>query len=487
MPGIIDHFVVVMLENRSFDNVLGWTYAPDNPPQWQTPKHFIPPQDRRPFDGLSPRTYWNETAGPNPQRVYATRGTTGPSPYTVPAPDPQELFDHMNFQQFETETPNQGQAATMGGFLKDYATRARNPNPEQIMETYSPEQLPAMAALARGYAVSDRWFGSVPCQTWPNRAFVHAGTSCGRVNNCDHNEDNCIPDPGHYDKCPIFNVLEELGHSWTIYNDTVLMSLARAQFIEHLALMPEQRFRSFDDFKQDAAAGTLPKYSFLEPSFIIEPNDQHPPHHMLVGDKFIHDIFKAVSRGPKWGSTLLLITYDEHGGCYDHRGPKWTATPPDNSRPQQSFGFNRWGPRVPAILVSPLIEAGTVFRSPLPDVEYDHTAVLATLRDWLGIPPASMLKSKRIQKAPTLFDVLTLKQPRTDLPDIEEPMITDDMLAPTDQPLNAIQKAVIAGTVMRESALPQEQRADHVANLLSRLQTEAQAVDYLRGRALDQI
>lgn len=479
MTGAIDHLVVVMMENRSFDNLLGWVYSPDNPAPWDRPKRNIPPQDPPTCDGLQLGKYWNPDNAAPPNKVPVKRGTSGQNKFYVPDPDPQELFDHMNFQQFETETPAEGQPANMMGFLKDYATRKKNPNPDQIMETYDTSELPVMTALARSYAMSDRWFGSAPCQTWPNRAFMHAGTSCGRVNNCDHNEDNCLPDPGYYDVPTIFNVLKNTGHSWKVYNDTILMSLTRAQFIEHLGSpLLEDHFHGFDRFCKDAVEGNLPQYSFVEPSFLIEPNDQHPPHNVPVGEKFLYDVWHAVSSGPHWASTLLVITFDEHGGCFDHRGPLWTATRPDDSPPQQPFGFNRWGPRVPAIVVSPLIEPGTVFRSGSPTVEYDHTSILATLRDWLCIPADKMLKSKRIEKAPTLQCLLTRSSARDDLPEIEPPEITPDMLAPSTGPLSSIQKAVIAATVLKDREITKAERSAFLEELFQEIKTPADAVKY---------
>ena len=476
----LDHLVVVMLENRSFDNVLGWTYSPDNAPPWDKPKHFIPAQSPPPFDGLVKEKYWNETAAPEIAIVYASHGTSGATPFLVPTADPHELFDHMNFQQFETIKPTEGQPATMKGFIEDYAPRAKHHEAAQIMQCYSPEQVPVLTALARNYAVCDRWFGSAPCQTWPNRAFVHAGTSCGRVNNCDKNEDNCLPDPLYYHTPTIFNLLGHHGHTWKVYNDTTLMSCTRAQFIEQLFWPSlDDRFQGFDRFKKDAAGGNLPTYSFIEPSFLIEANDQHPPHHnMIAGEKFIYDIWQAVSSGPAWKSTLLVITYDEHGGCYDHCGPKWTATNPDDSTPQQPFGFNRWGPRVPTVLVSPWIEAGTVFRSASPDVEYDHTSILATLRDWLNLPTDKPLKSERVVKAPTLDCVLTRTTPRGDWPLIPPPAVRPEMYEPSDEPLTSIQKAVIAGTVLKGRDVDPAERTRILDKLFAEVKTPADAVKY---------
>jgi phospholipase C len=125
-----------------------------------------------------------------------------------------------------------------------------------------------------------------------------------------------------------------------------------------------------------------------------------------------------VSTGKNWNNTLLVITFDEHGGCYDHVEPP-PATPPDDaSNPgEEGFCFDRYGVRVPTLLISPYIEAGTVFRSPN-EMPYDHTSILATLRDWLQIPGEKMLASERVKKAPTFGNVLTRSTPRLELPAI---------------------------------------------------------------------
>jgi phospholipase C len=400
----------------------------------------------------------------------------------VPDPDPQELFDHMNQQLFGTKTPIQDQQATMSGFLEDYATANGVHNPDQIMQSYSPDQVRVLSSLAREFAVCDRWFGSAPCQTLPNRAFAHAGTSCGRVNNCNGNVDDCwFPPMSVYNTQTIFNVLEKTDHSWKVYNDTELPSLTRIQFYKYLDdPVLELHFRDFDDFIEDAKSGSLPEYAFIEPSFKFEPNDQHPAHNVLAGERFLYDIWTAVSTGPKWRSTLLLITYDEHGGCYDHCPPPWTATPPDKKKPQQPFDFkfDRYGPRVPAVLVSPYIRPGTVFRSSSAAVEYDHTSILATIRDWLSIPKSKMLRSRRVAKAPTLFDVLTLDEPRHVLPDIPPPLSVSGVQV-SDRPLSSMQKTVIRGAVKQDQALPEGQRKGIPTDIHKKVRTESEAREVL--------
>lgn len=438
-----------MLENRSFDNIVGWLYAD----RGNRPPRNLPPRPVPTYDGLTGNE-WNP--GTSGQRVVVRRGTSGTDPWVVPTPDPQELFDRMKVQMFQTSDPPPGQAPTMRGFVQDYATVEGNRSPETIMECFAPEQVPVISALARNYAICDRWFASVPCQTWPNRAFGHAGTSCGRVNNCDDSQDVCVPDPLYYDTRTIFNFLEDIGVGWKVYNDSILMSLTRAQFITRLGdPLLEGRFHGFGQFKKDALAGRLPAYAFVEPSFVWQPSDEHPPHDVRAGEAFLHEVWMAVSRGKHWKSTLLVITYDEHGGCFDHVPPPDTAVPPDHSTPQEPFNFRRYGVRVPTVVVSPYIEAGTVFRSDTPEVEYDHTSILATLRDWVdptGEYKSRMLKSARVKVAPTLDPVLTRPTARKDLPSVPAPA-TDvaraEFAAPPDMPLNSIQTAVIAASITR--------------------------------------
>jgi phospholipase C len=443
----VKHLVVVMMENRSFDNLLGFLYADQN----NRPPINIPapaPGEQPTFDGLiepSPTSpFWNPsnleyfTANAAPVPVYATKGTTGRQPFLVPDHDPHEEFDNITDQIFGPTNPEKPKdsvhSGKMLGFLVDYITTdpGHPQNGNQLMECYSPEQVSVISQLAKNYAVSDRWFCSTPNQTLPNRAFLHAGTSMGRVNNKPQQL---------YDTETIFEVLRDTGHSWRVYNDTILMSLARLQFPQLWDPLLQLHFRGMGEFDEDAAAGTLPEYSFLEPSFQIEPNDEHPPHDVSLGEQFLLRIWKAVSGGKDWNSTLLVITFDEHGGCYDHVEPP-AAVPPDAaSNPgEENFRFDRFGVRVPTVLVSPYIEAGTVFRSPN-DVPYDHTSILATIRDWLQIPKEKMLSGARVEKAPTFGNVLTRSTPRGELPDIAQ---TGGPAKPTTRLIawNALQRAM---------------------------------------------
>jgi phospholipase C len=476
----IQHMVVVMLENRSFDNMLGFLYAD----QGNVPPLNLPAQDPASFDGVLPSAtsdaFWNPAnadffspSGTAPDKVFASSGTTGSAPFTVPDPDPNELFPNFSFQIFGTQTPVENQPPTMLGFLVDYLIATGNDldTAKRIMQSYSPSQVPVLSQLAKSYAVCDRWFASVPAQTWPNRGFVHTGTSCGEVTNSN---------PFAYNTETIFEVLQKTGNSWGIYKDTVIPSLTKLQY-PRLGLLP-LHFHQFAQFKVDAKNGTLPKYSFIEPSFTIQPNDQHSPHNVTDGERFLAEVWAAVSTGAHWAQTLLVITYDEHGGCYDHVPPPWGAIIPDTaSLPgDQGFRFNRFGVRVPTVVISPLIEAGTVFRSPT-SVPFDHTSILATLRDWLAIPGSVILSSQRIKAAPTLEFLLTRDEPRDTLPEVTPLSHPLALLAVANLPatrVNDLQLSMIAAVeAVRQQRALQPQEIEH---LRQRVPTVAHMAQYFK-------
>jgi len=458
-----------MLENRSFDNMCGWLYKPGTTPQ---PSQFLPASSPQQFDGLKSTDF--NPVSPD----YFTGGSTETYPVfdqatttNIPVLDPLEDFDDVNVQIFgpESGNPNPSPKFPNMGFVINYAQAIKDAGltniPVEIMEPFSSDQLPVISALATNYAISDAWFSSVPSDTWPNRAFFHAGTSNGNVVN------GKIPDPLDWNVRNIFKVFLDGGVSWRVYHDTVLVP--PLTFLMFPNLWPHfDHFKGFDDFKSDCASGNLPQYSFLEPSFLVNPNDEHPPHDVIAGEQFLHDIWQAVSQSPAWPETLLMITYDEHGGTYDHVFPPFGAATPDaKSNPGgEGFTFDRFGVRVPAILVSPWIQAGTVFRSPTA-TPYDHTSMLATLRDWLQIPADKMLTSARVAAAPTLEQVLTLQSARTDLPVIPPPVgevkATDTFKAP-----NPIQKSLVSAYAVQQGQDP--------ATVTSTIKTRQDAIDYFQ-------
>jgi phospholipase C len=443
----IEHLVVVMLENRSFDNMCGWLYR-----DGKQPSQFLPASTKmRRLNGLH-QGLFNPTSDayfkgqPSPTYPIFPRANAT----NMPDPDPKEEFDNVTKQLYGPfEPPSESPTYPNLGFVVNYALTTGTNIPVQIMEPFSPEQVPVISALARNYAICDEWFCSVPSETWPNRSFVHAGTFNGNVLNGNP------PHPNDWDIRTIFNVLEDLGIPWRVYSDTTLPSLTWLMFKKLWHFLFE-RFAHFDDFKEACARGSLPKYSFVEPGFLKNPNDQHPPHDVVAGEQFLFDIWQAVSQSPAWEKTLLLVTYDEHGGTYDHVMPPWNATAPDaQSDPgKEGFTFHRFGVRVPMVVVSPWIQAGTVFRSDSA-IPYDHTSILATLRDWMEIPSDKMLESKRVQLAPNLAQVLNAPSVRTDKPQIPAPHATPQPTSAA-KPLNQLQRSLVSASAVQRGFDPEE-------------------------------
>ncbi|MBY5162635.1 alkaline phosphatase family protein [Salsipaludibacter albus] len=444
MKDKIDHVVVLMLENRSLDNVLGWLYDDDDPSC--QPSQFLGADTTPTFAGLQTGPHTNQYDG---RAIPATRGTSGDSghswvsaqPLRVPGMDPHETYAHVNRQLFgspddpTTTNPPPGTPAAMAGFAEDYdAVYETWEQLDQVMEAYSPEQLPILNGLARAYAVSDAWHSSVPTQTNPNRAFSLCGTSLGRVDNNSLDAVEQFPAP------TIFNCLPS-GTSWGIYFHDVWQDgqcYTQYTFPRISDVLDDGEIASIDTFYDKARAGTLPRLTWLEPSwgyglgafdgsgfhcgsvagkrFGAQGNDYHPPTWVGPGEAFVNDVYEALAAdADAWQRTLLVITFDEHGGTYDHVDPGWGAVPPDDHRSPDGFGFDRYGVRVPTLLVSPWVQARTVFRSPSATSKYDHTSLLATLLDWCGVAPASAGLGARVAAAPT-FDAVLADRPRSDVP-----------------------------------------------------------------------
>ena len=396
----IEHIVVLMLENRSFDHMLGYLYSEQ--------ANVSPRGDA--FDGLTGTESCPDDNG-DPVSVYKiTPGTA--NAYLMPGADPGEGFAATNAQLFGTETPAPGAPPTNQGFVTNYAkaiaaNRAKRwyvvpgTTPEMIMGCFTPEALPVLSGLARGYAVCDQWFCSAPTMTMPNRAFACAATSQGHLD--DHTKIFTVPS--------IFGLLSDHDVAWKIYGYTK-SPLTRLDFPDTTAAPPTM-MGLFADFQADAAAGRLPAYAFVEPSWGSGGNSQHPNYDVARGEQLLLETYQAVRNGPAWATTLLIITYDEHGGCYDHVGPPSGAAAPDASVGEfLGFDFTRFGLRVPTVLVSPLIEAGTVFRVPAGSTPLDHTSILATIEHRWSLPALTA----RDAAAPDVSAVLTLASARTDDP-----------------------------------------------------------------------
>jgi phospholipase C len=408
----LDHIVVVLFENRSLDNVLG---------------HLYGPQDGKVFEGVIGRDL------SNPIPDWAEHGADRKVvPYGVatnmdsPNPDSGEEYPHTNTQLYNIlnehnrfkvgeeiaapwNAPEPGQIPTMSGFVTDYistftAEMGRQPTYEeysQIMTGFTPEQVPVLNGLAKAFGVFDHWFCEVPSQTFMNRSFWTAATSSGLTVNSP-----ATKFLSRNDAETIFNRLEDHGRTWKVY-------VAEPMPISFTGLIHYQRLKDrlatrvvpLGQFEVDAANGDLPDLSFIEPAMTVGHNDYHPalgrslghgtdlpadpPSSVLGGEALLSRIYDAYrsmqsQNGANVWNTALLIGWDEPGGTYDHVPPGPVSPPdPSLSAGEMGFKFDRSGYRVPAVIVSPWVEPGSVYNE-----DYRHTSLIATLREqWvLGDP-----------------------------------------------------------------------------------------------------
>lgn len=396
----VQHVVVLMLENRSFDHMLGFLYAAAG---------NVSPGGQ-PYEGLA-GTESNPDATGQPVTAFRIEPAT-PNAYFMPGADPGEGYLATNDQLFGSDAAPASPTTppSMQGFVRNFAYTLGWQSREgswsilpgtvatDIMGCYTPEALPVLSALAKGYAVCDHWFSSVPTETLPNRAFACAATSQGHMD--DKTRTFTAPS--------IFGLLGKHGLSWGIYGYEA-EPLTRSIFTD-IAAATGGTVGKFADFQAAAAAGSLPAFTFLEPAWSSTGNSQHPNYDVALGEQLIHDVYEALRGGTGWPQTLLVITYDEHGGCYDHVPPPSGAVPPDNSAGEFGFDFTRFGVRVPTVLISPLIPSGTVFRVPAGSAPLDHTSILKTVQQRWALPTLTA----RDAAAPGFGAALSLTTPRTD-------------------------------------------------------------------------
>jgi len=270
---------------------------------------------------------------------------------------------------------------------------------------YTLAQLPVINSLAEQYGVSDAWHSSVPTQTNPNRAFSMIGTSKGMNNNAWY------PYNDIYKGDTFLNVLQEKGKkSWGLYYHDIWHD--KKCFTEYTfpALSNAGgHIATIDHFFLDAHLGRLKNFTYIEPKWGISTrpgNDYHPPTDVYAGERFLWDVYTALYSSPQWKEMLFIVTFDEHGGTYDHVAPTWDAIPPDDHIGDYKFGFNLYGARVPTLLISRFVKPGTVFRASSGTL--DHTSFINTFLRWAGVDVNSneFDLGKRMPEAPHFDDVL---------------------------------------------------------------------------------
>ncbi|HXB74248.1 MAG TPA: alkaline phosphatase family protein [Candidatus Acidoferrales bacterium] len=398
MADPIEHVIVLMFENNSFDRMLGCmkaVYAG--------------------LEGVDPNHTWVNPDFPDANHLFAQLKDAN---YSISVDPGHELDDVLR----QTQDGNTG-------FVQDFvqhAPKAPAGDRYEIMGYFSLDALPALHMLARNFLVCDHWFSSVPGPTWPNRFFVHSGTSLGHT---DMPNGFFQPAIHLYDQPTIYQRLSQRGVSWEIYYGDVPQSLI---LLEQLKLAAH--YHHLDDFVTAAGrpAQNFPAYVFIEPYYFgAKQCDQHPPTDVRLGEAFLAQVYNALRRNEKlWMSTLLVVLYDEHGGFFDHVQPPATIAPDEHTK---DFGFDKLGVRVPAILVSPWLDPGIL------QTQFDHTSLLRYAIEKWGLGPLG----NRAAQANSFADVLTRRAtPRDDCP--ASLPLPSGVPNPLDLALNA-QQAALAG------------------------------------------
>ena len=355
----IEHIVVLMLENRSFDHMLGYLSLEHG---------------RDEVDGLKPGM--SNTVNGKEYPVAHAPATHVPNPNWDP--------DHSAAQ-----TDLQIGGGAMDGFAASFAhTLGRrnvpDPDPGVVMHYYNDADLPVYHHLSENFCVCDRWHSSVPGATWPNRLYALTGGA-------DGSRDDKPKPPPIYGRNAFIRHLDAADVNWRWYTyDVGTLRCADHEYLighhRHFAYVDRPKLpfltgleeslvvdEDAASFVEDAARGNLAQVSWVDPNFKdvnlahIQSNDDHPPSDVQDGQELVFLVYNALASGPKWDKTLLLVLYDEHGGFFDH------VTPPEAADDDPAT-FGRYGIRVPALVVSPWVAGRSVSHT-----LFDHTSIIKTI------------------------------------------------------------------------------------------------------------
>lgn len=380
----VDHIVVLMLENRSFDHMLG----------------YLTMRGQSEVEGL--------TGGADQVNRYDGRSYRPHRLRSTRFPKSQDPAHSINDVADQLETVN---GVPNGGFVANFA-RVDPENPDLVMGFYSHEQLPVYDYLAHGFCLCDQWFSSIPGSTWPNRLYSMTGRA--------DPDNEGVPDRPFWDYPSFPRHLDERGVSWRWYSHDP----ATLRMVDSSYRLQRENFRYYDrraittitkvgefalvegdSFLDDVRFGELPSVSWIDPNFIDlsfrerNSNDDHPPSDVRAGQSLVLETLRALVESERldWDRVLLIVAYDEHGGFYDHVVPP--AAPDDEPR------FRRYGVRVPAFVVSPWVEPGTVSHR-----TFDHTSIIKTILQRFN-PEAATKMTTRVTQADHLGWLLTRDVP----------------------------------------------------------------------------
>ncbi len=483
----IKHLVVLMLENRSFDQLFG----------------FFQQSAGQKIENLQgPNAALSNLLDPSqPESASNPKFTVGqPAPFAVHDKDgPPHSFNAVCVQLCNSNAgPSATNPVNNNGFVRSYKDdllrRTHQVNSDQIaevMQSFAPNQLPAINQLANEFCLCDHWFCEVPGPTMPNRMYIHAATSEGYVHNAFKRD---------FTSKTIYELVQEKGLTWCTY----FHDLNEVLQFKDLGMSPEN-FRRFEDrWAADVSSGSLPNYVFILPRFnntkatqtapARMANSQHAPEDVRFGEHLIADVYDALAANAAlFRETALVVTYDEHGGFFEHVAPGPAPNPDGKNSPNldddakytvPSFGFDRLGLRVPTLIVSPWIPKGVVVNRDL-----QHTSVIKTAVEMFGLDD---LKNERYTSAAPfadLFGQFPNPRPATDMPSkLTRPSLDQTVSSvvagipvdPADEPLDSLTEEWVSGFAELTAKRTGMGAVDAAAEPLPR--TQGEAADFIDSR-----
>ncbi|MDQ6921261.1 MAG: phosphoesterase, partial [Candidatus Dormibacteraeota bacterium] len=408
---MVEHVFVLMLENRSFDHMLGFARREGSDAITGEPT------------SLEVLTGSESNRLPSGQEIQVSAGAQ----YSLSI-DPGHEFDDVLEQLCGPAAtypgPHGGYPPTdNSGFVSRLAAHLQKTggpgDPAEVMRAFRPDQLPVMHTLAGEFAVCDHWFSSLPGPTWPNRCFVHAGSSAGMDDSPSMlRSATALLDGYKFANGTLYDRLDAKEIPWTVVEgDALPQVLSISGMLERVVGGRFTTSASFAARVNDP--GFKDAYVFIEPHYghVLSDgrnfkcgNSQHPLDDVTRGEKLLKDVYETIRNSPHWMNSALIVLYDEHGGFYDQVAPP-QATPPgdifESGNNRHGFQFDQLGVRVPVLVISPYTARGAIDHR-----VHDHTSVLATVEHLFGLEPLT----ERDAGAVGVDDLFSLKAPREDTP-----------------------------------------------------------------------
>ena len=391
VPSVIQHVFVLMLENRSFDHMFALSGIPGIVAATPANANSYLGKSYA-FSGGSPKQMPTDPGHEFPDVVEQLCGVGA----QLQSGGPYPLINNLGFVENYATTHTEGAPPVQsdaGLVMLGIDTRA---------------EAPALYQLAKEFVLCDNWHSSLPGPTWPNRYFLHGASSAG----LDHSPTSA--EMSDWEALEGFaypngSIFEALGKgNYRLYQDQFGPALGHVPQVASLKGISFFDVDKLDHFTEDLAAGYTAKYTFIEPSYgdvtdgsYQGGSSQHPMDGIAEGDALVARVYGAIRNSSVWNSSFLIILYDEHGGFYDSVAPGPATKPNDGANGQMNkygFGFDRFGVRVPAVVVSPWVGRGQVTHT-----LFDHSSVLATIEAIFGIKPLT----DRDRAAKSLLSLIT--------------------------------------------------------------------------------